>query len=83
MFASCLSVLGKVGLKCYTDCLRIVWGHTAAWCAMKLGACCDKSPHYVRDACRKPKMKFSQYMERDLPNLKQEKPGLKAPQYKV
>lgn len=30
----------------------------------------------------KPKMKFSQYMERDLPALKESKPGLKAPQYK-
>lgn len=36
-----------------------------------------------RSVCRKPKMKFSMYMERDLPILKQDKPGLKAPQYKV
>jgi hypothetical protein len=32
--------------------------------------------------CRKPKMKFVQYSERELPGLKVEKPGLKAPQYK-
>ena len=27
-------------------------------------------------------MKFSQYHERELPTLRKEKPGLKAPQYK-
>lgn len=33
--------------------------------------------------CRKPKMKFSEYMDRELPALREDKPGLKAPQYKV
>lgn len=32
--------------------------------------------------CRAPRMKFSEYHLRELPEVKAQKPGLKAPQYK-
>lgn len=62
------------------------------WCTFCSCPTCSVASAGIRDQdtsiltrmlCRKPKMKFSQYMERDLPALKESKPGLKAPQYKV